>query len=425
MQYPKTILLISSFLLFLTHSTTAQNIDYARQIIDTLASPTMHGRGYVKDGNKVAAAYIAEEFERLKLRAFGSEYYQYFSLDVNTFPGAMFVEVNGKPLKTGIDYMVSPASMGIKGKYKAYKFGYKALSQPAEQFETMITKKKYRNKVIMLDPAGLTKQEAQGKIAILKSYMPAAAFIDVSETKLTWHIAGEVFTYPEIKIKKEVLPTKLKCVKFDIEQEYLTGYESQNVIGFITGTKKPTEFVVFTAHYDHLGRMGEDHYIPGANDNASGVAMLLNLAEYYQQNPPDYTVVFMAFGGEETGLLGSKHFVENPLFSIEKIRFLVNMDIVGTGDEGITVVNSTAFIDEYEELEAINDAKKYLPHIKERGPASNSDHWFFYEKDVPCFFIYTMGGIQAYHDVNDRAETLPLTEFEDLMRLLVDFVKIL
>jgi hypothetical protein len=62
-----------------------------------------------------------------------------------------------------------------------------------------------------------------------------------------------------------------------------------------------------------------------------------------------------------------------------------------------------------------------LPNIKSRGKAAISDHYFFTEKDVTCFYIYTMGGIKAYHDTCDRRETLPLTKFEDLFRLIRDF----
>ena len=103
------------------------------------------------------------------------------------------------------------------------------------------------------------------------------------------------------------------------------------------------------------------------------------------------------------------------------IRFLVNMDILGTGDEGITVVNATLFDKEFKELQRLNAQGSYLPLVKPRGKAAISDHHFFTESGVPCFYIYTLGGIKAYHDTCDRRETLPLTEFEDLFLLLRDF----
>ena len=167
--------------------------------------------------------------------------------------------------------------------------------------------------------------------------------------------------------------------------------------------------------------MGPEVYFPGANDNASGTAMLLNLAKYYAEHPPKYSMVFMAFGAEEAGILGSRHYVSDPHFPVKNIKFLINMDIMGTGDEGITVVNGSAHPRQFKCLVKQNEKKEYLARVKRRGPAANSDHYWFDREGVPTFFIYTMGGIKAYHDIYDRPETLPLTEFEDVFRLIRDF----
>ena len=92
-----------------------------------------------------------------------------------------------------------------------------------------------------------------------------------------------------------------------------------------------------------------------------------------------------------------------------------------TGDDGITVVNGSVFKKEFALLHSINEREKYVVKIKSRGKAANSDHYWFTEKGVPSFFIYAMGGIQAYHDVYDKGETLPLTDFEDLFNLIIKF----
>jgi aminopeptidase YwaD len=97
------------------------------------------------------------------------------------------------------------------------------------------------------------------------------------------------------------------------------------------------------------------------------------------------------------------------------------MDILGTGDEGITVVNATVFEDQFKKLQELNTNGNYLPAVKARGKAAISDHFFFTELKVPSFYIYTLGGIKAYHDTCDRRETLPLTKFEELFSLLRDF----
>jgi Zn-dependent M28 family amino/carboxypeptidase len=168
--------------------------------------------------------------------------------------------------------------------------------------------------------------------------------------------------------------------------------------------------------------MGAATAFPGANDNASGIAMLLELIKHYTQTPPPYTLVFIAFTGEEMGLLGSRHFADNPPFDLSTIRFLINFDLAGTGSEGIQIVNSTIFTQEAQLLDSLNVAHSLLPQIKKRGESCNSDHCPFYQKNTPSYFIYTLGGIDAYHDVYDRPETLPLTTFTEYSQLIQLFI---
>jgi len=193
----------------------------------------------------------------------------------------------------------------------------------------------------------------------------------------------------------------------------------------VKGTTKPDSVILITAHYDHLGGMGKDTYFPGANDNGSGVSFLLSLAKYYAANPQKYSIAFICFAGEEAGILGSKYFTENPLIPLQQIRFMFNVDMVGTGETGATVVNATQYPKEFAILNQVNDAGKLLVKINPRGKAANSDHYFFTEKGIPAFFLYTQGGIAAYHDVFDKAETLPFTVYENLFKLFVGFNKAL
>jgi Zn-dependent M28 family amino/carboxypeptidase len=165
---------------------------------------------------------------------------------------------------------------------------------------------------------------------------------------------------------------------------------------------------------------------PGANDNASGTSMLLDLARHYSlpENKPKYSIAFMAFSGEEAGLLGSMHYVSDPLFPLKNIRFLINLDMVGTGSKGIRVVNGETYEKEFTTLERINQEKNYLVVVGKRGPSSNSDHYPFFEKGVPSVFIYTTGDeFREYHNIYDVPEKLPFTKYNELFRLLSDFVK--
>jgi hypothetical protein len=196
-----------------------------------------------------------------------------------------------------------------------------------------------------------------------------------------------------------------------------------SVIAFLPAKKKSKKTIVYTAHYDHLGRMGTNTYFPGANDNASGTAMLLSMAAYFKKNPVDYNVLFIAFAGEEAGLVGSKHFVENPTFKLKKMSFLLNLDIMGSGEEGVTVVNATLYEKQFALLQEINKEKQLLAQVKSRGPAANSDHYWFIQFNVPAFFIYTMGPNKHYHDIFDTYEELSFVEYQDITTMLVEFGK--
>ena len=84
---------------------------------------------------------------------------------------------------------------------------------------------------------------------------------------------------------------------------------------------------MFTAHYDMIGSFGEGNYFPGASDNGSGTAMVLDLARHFSSGrKPFYSVAFMLFSGEEAGLLGSTHYVDHPLFPLERIKLVINLD---------------------------------------------------------------------------------------------------
>jgi Zn-dependent M28 family amino/carboxypeptidase len=224
-----------------------------------------------------------------------------------------------------------------------------------------------------------------------------------------------------VELDKKFQKSLPSTIKVNIENEMVNDFKTGNICGIVKGTLKPDSVIVYTAHYDHLGGMGSEIYFPGANDNASGVTEVLTLAKYYAAHPQPYSMAFILFAGEEAGLLGSKYFAENPLIPLKNIRFLINLDLEGTGIEGITVVNAIVYPNEFTMLKQINEKSKYLVKVNSRGKAANSDHYFFTEKGVPAFYMYTLGGIKAYHDIYDVSATLPLTEYENEFNLLVRF----
>ena len=115
--------------------------------------------------------------------------------------------------------------------------------------------------------------------------------------------------------------------------------------------------------------------------------------------------------------------MENPVFPLEKIRFLINLDMVGECQDGVTVVNATKHPEAFAQLEALNTKTKLLPSVQSRGEAANSDHYPFSERGVPAFFLYGNGGKGHYHDVFDTAGDLSFTNTENLEKLLIRFVE--
>ncbi len=405
-------------------SASAQDMNYTSQVLDKLTSAEFAGRGYVEDGHLKAANYIAGEFEKVGLKKFEKTYFQNFSFEANIFPGAMEVQLQKDvALKPGTDYIVGANSPTLKGYFNLVLID-SAVVADAKRLKKM-SQMDYSKEFIILDDSKVIKPEQKEFYKFfLQNPWPCAGVIIIEDKKLTSDIASTQSAQVTLHITRNAMAVADKVIFVNIESE-IKKVKTQNVVGYVSGTQFPDSFVVISAHYDHLGKMGAATYFPGASDNASGTSMLLNLAQYYAKNPAKYSIVFMAFSGEEIGLLGSLHYVEHPLFPLKKIKFLFNIDIMGDAADGITLVNGTVMTSEYNKITAINDAKKYIPSIQKRGEAANSDHYPFYAKGVRCFFAYSRGKITAYHDVADTKAGLSLTNYQGCFQLFKDFISAL
>jgi len=421
---------ITYSLLFITSLFTtnvfSQDLNYAHRVINTLTSPEMHGRGYVNDGCKLAAEYVKQQFDSLHLQPISESYFQEFSFPVNTFPSDVTLNINGKNLIPGKDYIVEGASGGGHGSNTALTVSNHYKHEP-EDITGFLNFAHKKGQAVVFDYDTVSPADSKLFRSLKEKELPKesqpSVIVFIENKKLTMDVSGEQFNYPVFTVLRSALPKHISDVSFEMSARLDKDFKASNVIGYIKGSAHPDSFIVYTAHYDHLGQMGKDVYFPGANDNASGIAMLLNLAAHYakKENQPKCSVAFIAFAGEEPGLLGSKYFSEHPLIPLKSMKFLVNLDLLGTGNEGMMVVNATEFKRQFTLLNNINKKKKYLPKIGQRGKAMNSDHYWFTEEGVPSFYFYTLGGIAAYHDIYDRPETLPLTKFKEVFRLIVDF----
>lgn len=414
------------FLLYITLPVTSfaqADKEFIMERIETLASPEFHGRGYVNNGGDKAAAYIANEFKNygvLPMRQNGS-YYQEYKFPVNTFPGEVKVAIDGKVLKPGVDYIVNAASApwhaGQPQKMKRIK-----LEKVKDSLDWDNVKDKFKTGgVYYLQDADTPTRKLKLGIRKFARELPRGLYIVPKHGKLIWTASTEQVPGTIIYIEDTVLPARPKKVLVDIDVDYIDSFNAKNVIGYVEGLEEPDSFIVFTGHMDHLGRMGKEALFAGASDNASGTSLVMYLASYFAKHPQRYSVAFMLFSGEEAGLLGSEYYADNPLFPLEQIRFLVNMDMTGDATKGITVVNGVSHEEEFALLEELNVDSMYATKIKKRERTSNSDHYHFSKKGVPAVFIYSMGLNGHYHDVFDLPKDISLNRVDDLAELLIKF----
>jgi hypothetical protein len=406
----------------------AQEQRYARKVVGDLAGPSMHGRGFVHNGADRAARYVIREFKENHAAPVNGRYCQNFTLDVNTFPGPVKLFIDGKLLIPVTDYIPDPSSPGIKGSFGLIEISisdilsgnFRIKCQMATRHDLLYLDFSDKDS---LDP-GLKKEIMEFLTQMKRdASSQVAGIVEKTGEKLSWYCSGTTCSKPWILLNKAVDVDSLSKLDVNIKNRFSKERKTRNILGYSKGTLKPDSFVVFTAHYDHLGSLGKKTIFPGANDNASGVAMLLSLMKHYTAHPAAYSVLFLATSAEELGLLGSMHFVMNSPIDLESIRFLINLDLEGTGEDGIMVVNAGEHPEEYRILAGINKRDSLLPMIKTRGEACISDHCPFYEKGVPCFYLYTMGGSQAYHDLSDTPAAISLAAFENLIKLIVRFIE--
>lgn len=412
------------FVLFVwvVSNTFAQDKNYAKKMIDTLASPSMQGRGYVNNGDRLAAEFLEVEMREIGLKPLFKEnsYFQAFTHTVNVFVEEPLLQFGKQALTPGAEYIIEPFSGELIGNFSTLRI--EASDIPQLQNKLNAVKPTKTAIILYAHTAEDYKKLSEISMSCLRY---ANALIMVNPSKLTWSVSNENVPGKAVfEVSKEAFDaiTNQKKVKLACQPVLHKNYESRNVAGFVEGEVKDT-FLLLTAHYDHLGKLGTAIF-PGANDNASGTAMMLNLARFYEGNTkrPHYSIAFVAFAGEEAGLVGSKYFVENLPVSKKKIRFVFNIDLMGGGTTGATVVNGSVYENEFAIMERINTEHNLLNKLKKRGKAANSDHYWFSEKGIPAFFMYAEGGVTQYHDVNDTREKLPLDEYDDLFRLIHLFV---
>lgn len=215
-----------------------------------------------------------------------------------------------------------------------------------------------------------------------------------------------------------------KEVEFTTNQDgTITG---RNVVGFIDNKAENT--IVIGAHFDHLGYGGEGSLYRdsikaihnGADDNASGTAVMIDLARKLKGKNTNNNYLFIAFSGEEMGLLGSNYFVKNPTIDTKAVSYMINMDMVGRLKQDSTLavygVGTSPLFKQV--LSAHNDKFKLIQNESGVGP---SDHTSFYLADIPVLHFFT-GQHEDYHKPGDDSEKLNYAGMEKISSYIFDLI---
>lgn len=204
-------------------------------------------------------------------------------------------------------------------------------------------------------------------------------------------------------------------------------YAGTNIWGVVKGRVYPDTFLVITAHYDHVGvRAGEIYN--GADDNASGVGALLELARYFAQAPTPYSLLFVAFDAEELGLKGAAHFVDSLPVPLDNIKLNINMDMVGRNAESEIFICGTAHYPQLRPvLQPLAERQEEIlvsfGHDQAEGkPADDwtnaSDHGCFHEAGIP-FLYFGVEDHEDYHQPTDDAERIMPLFYQNVVQLVL------
>ena len=298
---------------------------------------------------------------------------------------------------------------------------------------------------------------AQHFAALTKSAETLAAIgkrlADSADTPLAFNGAGEESSHKKLPIFFCTRKTIADALKLDLDavekeidgdlkprSKELTGYvakgetdilhkqaEAKNVIASLEGEGPlADQTIIIGAHYDHLGFGGAGSLAPwtkeihnGADDNASGTATLLEIAHLLANGPkPKRRIVFMAFSGEERGLLGSAYYCRHPRFPLETTIAMLNLDMVGRLKEDKLIVYGTGTATEFEPLIDKLGAEFSFKLTKHPGGFGPSDHSSFYAKKIPVYHFFT-GTHSDYHRPSDDSDKLAIDGMRRIAELTV------
>ena len=399
--------------------------------ISTLASDTYEGRETGTPGEKMASEYIIKEFKKLGLKGKGDKgFIQEFRFTSGAeFGNSTQLIINSTIYQRGADFYPLPYSSNsvITGYITKVKYGITDKEAGRDDYRGKVNLNK---KIFVIEtgiPEGNDPHGKFGEWTDLRKKLDLA--IEKGASAVIFVNSDSTTDDPSADWKNRITPVSIpvlfakgnaaRTLNDSVVTNCTAGAEiikiektGHNVIGFINNKSNHT--VVIGAHYDHLGfgddgslYRGEPAIHNGADDNASGTAALIELARFVKgKKLRNSNYLFIAFSGEEKGLLGSNYFVKHPSIELEEVSYMINMDMLGRlkPDEKVLIINGTGTSGRWKGL--IDSTKTDDLKIRESdsgvGP---SDHTSFYLHDIPVLHFFS-GSHSDYHKPTDDEDKI-------------------
>lgn len=354
---------------------------------------------------------------------------QHFQFPMNVMRGRMSLAVDGVSYAPTFDFTVKEFSPSCHGFFKVAYLDEEAYD-PSHFVETLQSGL-YRDQFVVVDWERYLETMQPEPMEKYKDFLvpltDPAGIILRQEDQFPYFKARSWYQSPRpVLFVNGSFPDDVREIELHVDAEMIPMRDAHNIVAWLAGTDPDADtYYTFIAHYDHLGCMGQDFVFPGANDNASGAAMLLTLARYFSKHRPKHGIQFIFLDAEEENLLGAFFYCGNPRLPLDKIEYLINLDMVADdGDHLATEIteNGTAGL---ERFLSINSDGKFAPFDIALQPLTdNSDHYAFGLKGVPGIYFSTEGPMyEHYHTPRDTFGHTVDTNFDRLMHLVTSFVE--
>ncbi len=414
--------------------------DRVQQHINYLASDELKGRATGTEGEIMAASYIKERFEENGLQPLGGNdsFYQEFDfLATRKLTANNSLRLDDSEIADSLYFPLNFSGNGnVNGDMLDLAFGIEASEINYSDYNG----KDANGKILMVSissPDGIHPHSKylpyhDLKIRARKAQEKGAAGVifynndpTAADPEQNYNQKIAALDIPVLFIKDHTLiSSNTASMQIELAEDNRTG---RNVVGWLDNGA--TNYVVFGAHYDHLGYgqsggslyRGEEEMIHnGADDNASGTAMVIELSRALADGPKDRNYVFMAYSGEELGLLGSKFFVENATYDITNTSFMFNMDMVGRLDSTSNAMSvmGTGTSPSWDSLINISNTSGLELTQSESG-VGPSDYTSFYLVDIPVLGFFT-GTHEDYHKPTDDSEKINVSGMEKIFNLILN-----